>query len=64
MVQSKSNNCEKCGKNVKQLNPLFGKKICSKCSYEYYKIIKRLIQKNPQMHKEFKRWFFEMEMEG
>jgi hypothetical protein len=64
MSPSKPGSCEKCGKDSKQLNSLFGKQICSKCHYEFYKIIKRLIQKNPQMHQEFKQWFFEMEMEG
>jgi len=63
MSPSSINYCEKCNKDAKQLNNLFGKRICPKCSYEYFKIIKSLIQKNPHMKKEFKKWFFEMEME-
>lgn len=55
--------CKRCNNPSKQAIKLYGKILCPKCSYEFYKAIKPLIEKSPSMKKEFKKWFFEMEME-
>ena len=55
--------CEKCRAENKQVNKLYGKKLCLKCSMEFFIAVKKHIEGNPNVKKEFKRWFFEMEIE-
>ena len=55
--------CQKCNTLSRQYSKIYGKALCPKCSYEFYRNIRKIIQKDPAVEKEFKRWFFEMEIE-
>jgi hypothetical protein len=55
--------CDKCGRDVKKLNRLYGKKLCSNCSMIFYIKVKKQIEGNKSILREFKAWYFEMELE-